>query len=76
MEYVLKMRSSTKCDKCGRFHSGKDGSAWQIIYAGHPPEPFDEVSRCSSCVEKHGGFSPQRGIKSEYDCGIVDREDQ
>lgn len=60
------------CDACGRFHVGGPGSAWKMIYSGGPiPEPDREITRCRSCVEKHGLFEPQSGIVPQFSCGLV-----
>lgn len=60
-----------RCDCCGRFHSGGNGSAWQLLYEGYPPEPYKEITRCFSCVLKKGKFTPQHGIKPKYSCGTL-----
>lgn len=57
-----------RCDRCGKFLGAK-AAEWQMVYSGHPPSPDCEIYRCSSCVEKHGSFSPQSGIVPEYSCG-------
>lgn len=60
------------CDTCGRFHSGEPGSAWRMVYSlGVIPEPDREKTRCKRCVETHGPFHPQVGIRPDYSCGIV-----
>ena len=59
------------CEYCGRFHDHGPGSAWMMVYSGSPPMPDREISRCRACVEKHGPFTPQHGIKPECSCGIV-----
>lgn len=58
------------CDCCGRFHDHGPGSAWMMVYSGVPLQPDREITRCRSCVEKHGAFQPQHGIKPEYSCGV------
>lgn len=62
------------CDRCGRFHDHGPGSAWRMVYSGAPPTPDREITRCRRCVEQHGPFQPQFGIKPEYSCGIVEAE--
>jgi hypothetical protein len=66
------MYYQTNCDKCGRFHDHGPGSAWKMVYSGGPiPMPDREITRCKKCVEKHGPFMPQLGIKPKYSCGVV-----
>ena len=60
------MMTMPKCHDCGRFCHPV---AWKMIYSGVLPEPQEEIYRCAPCVEKHGSFEPQRGIKPEYSCG-------
>jgi hypothetical protein len=65
------------CDKCGRFHDHGPGSAWKVVYSGGPiPMPDREITRCRACVEKHGPFLPQYGIKSGHSCGLVSSGEQ
>ena len=40
-----------------------------MIYSGALPEPQEEIYKCTSCVERHGSFEPQPGIKPEHSCG-------
>jgi hypothetical protein len=65
------MSALPNCDTCGRFHTCEPGSAWKMVYGGWPPEPSHEVTRCLSCVEKHGGFIRQSGIRPDASCGFV-----
>ena len=63
------------CDRCGRFHDRGPGSAWREAYSGGPvPMPDRIVTRCRACVEKHGPFDPQYGIRPDHSCGIVEVE--
>jgi hypothetical protein len=59
------------CDRCGRFHDCGDGSAWRMVYSGHPLMPSHGETRCRKCVERFGPFLPQYGIKEKDSCGIV-----
>jgi hypothetical protein len=60
-----------RCDRCGRFHKCEPGSAWRMVYSGALLEHDHEKTRCKSCVERHGPFHPQTGIKPEFSCGLV-----
>ena len=60
------MMTMPKCHDCGRFCRPV---AWKMIYSGSLPEPQEEIYKCAPCVEKHGSFEPQHGIKPEYSCG-------
>jgi hypothetical protein len=57
-----------RCCDCGRFFSGT--YAWKMVYSGVLPEPYDEIYRCSRCLESKGPFVPQSGIRPEFSCGI------
>lgn len=59
-----------KCHDCGRFHKAGPGSAWKMVYYGYPPQPDREITRCLRCVQEHGQFSPQTGIKPDSSCGV------
>ena len=63
---MQRMMTIPKCHDCGRFCRPV---AWKMIYSGSLPEPQEEIYRCAPCVEKHGLFEPQHGIKPEYSCG-------
>lgn len=58
------------CECCGKFMVCKPGAAWRMIYSGHPPTPDREIFRCARCVERHGPFEPQSGIRPEASCGV------
>lgn len=58
-----------KCVDCGRFCAPVE---WKMIYSGSPPEPSREVYKCEACVNKHGSFGPQCGIKPERSCGVME----
>jgi len=60
------MLTMPKCHDCGKFCRPVE---WKMIYSGALPEPQEEIYRCAPCVEKHGLFEPQHGIKPEYSCG-------
>ena len=60
------MQTMPRCRDCGKFCHPVE---WKIIYSGSLPEPQEEIYRCAPCVEKHGLFEPQHGIKPEYSCG-------
>ena len=60
------MLTMPKCHDCGKFCRPVE---WQMIYSGALPEPQEEIYKCAACVEKHGSFAPQPGIKPEYSCG-------
>ena len=55
-----------KCHDCGKFCHPVE---WKMIYSGALPEPQEEIYKCAPCVEKHGSFVPQAGIKPECSCG-------
>ena len=57
-----------QCDRCGRFCVPAE---WKMVYSGYPPEPDREAFRCAECVQKHGSFEPQYGIKPIYSCGTL-----
>jgi hypothetical protein len=59
------------CSSCGRFFKFQPGVAWRMVYSGAIPMPDEEIYRCVACVEKHGPFEPQCGIKPEHSCGII-----
>lgn len=61
---------TARCHTCGRFCALVNGSAWKLQYSGYPPEPAEELYRCKSCTDTHGGFTPQHGIVDKYSCGI------
>lgn len=63
--------SGLNCSECGRFFRMQPGVAWKMVYGGFPLQPHGEIYRCVKCVEKHGEFSPQYGIRPEYSCGII-----
>jgi len=60
------MLTMPKCHDCGKFCRPVE---WQMIYSGALPEPQEEIYKCTSCVERHGSFEPQPGIKPEHSCG-------
>lgn len=55
-----------KCEHCGKFCLPVE---WKMIYSGPLKEPDREIYRCARCVELHGSFKPQSGIRPEYSCG-------
>lgn len=59
------------CSICGRFFRFQSGVAWKMIYSSYPPTPDHEIYRCKACVDTHGPFTPQRGIRPEASCGVV-----
>jgi len=59
------MLTMPKCHDCGKFCRPVE---WQMIYSGALPEPQEEIYKCAKCVEKHGSFQPQTGIKPEHSC--------
>lgn len=59
-----------RCECCGRFMKCERGAAGMLRYSGHPPTPDRELYRCKNCVEKHGPFTPQHGIKPEASCWL------
>ena len=62
------MMTMPKCHDCGRFCRPVE---WKMIYSGVLPEPQEEIYKCAPCVEKHGSFVPQAGIKPECSCGTL-----
>ena len=60
------MMTMPKCHDCGKFCHPVE---WKMIYSGALPEPQEEIYKCAPCVEKHGSFVPQAGIKPECSCG-------
>lgn len=60
------MLMTPKCRDCGKLCRPVE---WKMIYSGALPEPQEEIYKCAACVEKHGSFIPQHGIKPEYSCG-------
>jgi len=62
------MLTMPKCHDCGRFCHPVE---WKMIYSGALPEPQEEIYKCASCVERHGSFRPQTGIKPEHSCGSL-----
>lgn len=60
-----------RCVSCGKFFRMQPGCAWRVVYTGHPPEPHEEIFMCKPCVDAHGPFTPQHGIKPEASCGMV-----
>lgn len=59
------MMTMPKCHDCGKFCRPVE---WKMIYSGALPEPQEEIYKCAPCVEKHGSFVPQAGIKPECSC--------
>jgi hypothetical protein len=62
------MTTLPKCHTCGKFCYPVE---WKMVYSGVIPEPQEEIFLCASCVEKHGSFILQSGIKPEYSCGVI-----
>lgn len=62
------MLTMPKCHDCGKFCRPVE---WKMIYSGALPEPQEEIYKCAPCVEKHGSFVPQHGIKPEHSCGSL-----
>jgi|GEM_PF-2724224 len=60
------MLTMPKCRDCGKFCRPVE---WKMVYSGALPEPQEEIYKCAACVEKHGSFVPQHGIKPECSCG-------
>ncbi len=63
---MQRMMTMPKCHDCGKFCRPVE---WKMIYSGALPEPQEEIYKCAPCVEKHGSFVPQAGIKPECSCG-------
>lgn len=62
------MQIMPKCHDCGKFCHPVE---WKMIYSGALLEPQEEIYKCAPCVEKHGSFKPQTGIKPEHSCGLL-----
>ena len=60
------MLTMPKCHNCGKFCRPVE---WKMIYSGALLEPQEEIYKCAACVERHGSFAPQEGIKPEHSCG-------
>lgn len=61
-------QTTPKCHDCGKFCRPVQ---WKMLYSGALPEPQEEIFKCAGCVEKHGSFEPQPGIKPEHSCGLL-----